>query len=342
VQQASRARWITVVLALIVALAAGTDGAAADPGLPRPSAVAPTLPQPQRVVVTSPSTGLFEMGFVVALRQGFYAAEGLDVTRIQMAPSVSVAAVLAGEGDYSLSAGSTVTAIVGADAPLKLVMGMAVRALHVLMTNDPTVQSVSDLRGRAIATSTMTDTTANLVRYALRARGLEPQVDVALQPLGESPNRLGAMDSGQVSAVILDLAQAVEAERRGGRILLQPAELPDLPISGLSVTETKLRDQAPQIEAMVRASVRGLRFMRDNRADTVAIMTDHLGISRDVADTTYDLGIGSFATDGLISDSGLQLLLDTSREAAGRPSSATAAQIADFTIARRVGQQLVP
>ena len=87
------------------------------------------------------------MGFVVALRRGYYAEEGPGRNRVQMAPSVSVAAVLAGEGDYSLSAGSTVTAIVGSDAPLKLVIGMAVRALHVLMTNDPAVQSVPTCAG---------------------------------------------------------------------------------------------------------------------------------------------------------------------------------------------------
>jgi NitT/TauT family transport system substrate-binding protein len=328
-RRAPKRRWFAVALAPLIALAVGAGGVEAER----------VAVQPQRVVVTSPSTGLFEMGFIVGLRRGFYAEEGLDVTRIQMAPSVSVAAVLAGEGDYSLSAGSSVTAIVGSDAPLKLVMGMAVRALHVLMTNDPAIQSVSDLRGRAVATSTMTDSTANLVRYALRARGLEPQVDVALQPLGESPNRLAAMQSGQVNAVILDLAQAVEAERRGGRILLRPAELPDLPISGLSVTETKLRDQPRQIEAMIRASLRGLRFLRDSRADTVTIMVDHLGLTRDVAETTYDLGVGSFAPDGLISDDGLQMLLDTSRDAAGRPGSGTIAQIADFTMVRRIGQQ---
>jgi ABC-type nitrate/sulfonate/bicarbonate transport system substrate-binding protein len=328
-----------VGIAALGALALGATGAGAAPPGAAGAAAPGGLPQAQRVVVTSPSTGLFEMGFVVALRRGFYAEGGLDVTRVQMAPSVSVAAVLAGEGDYTLSAGSTVTAIVGSDAPLKLVLGMAVRALHVLMTNDPAIQSVADLRGRAIATSTLTDTTANLVRYALRARGLEPQVDVALQPLGESPNRLAALQGGQVNAVILDLAQAVEAERRGGRVLLRPAELPDLPISALSVTETKLRDQTPQVEAMIRASLRGLRFLRDNRADTVAIMMEHLGLSRDVAETTYDLGAGSFAADGIIPESGLQMLLETSRDAAGRDSAATAAQIADFSLARRIGQQ---
>jgi ABC-type nitrate/sulfonate/bicarbonate transport system substrate-binding protein len=321
-------------LALVTAIVLGAPAGGAE------RAEARALPQGQRVVVTSPSTGLFEMGFVVALRRGFYAEEGLDVSRVQMAPSVSVAAIMAGEGDYSLAAGSTVTAIVGADAPLKLVMGMAVRALHVLMTNDPSIQTVADLRGRGVATSTMTDTSANMARYGLRAHGLEPQVDVALQPLGESPNRLAAMQSGQVSAVILDLAQATEAERRGARILLNPSEMPDIPISGLALTETKLRERPEQVEAMIRGSLRGLRFLRDNRADTVAIMMDHLGLGRDVAETTYDLGVGAFATDGIIPDSGLQILIDTSREAAGRASTVTPSQIADFTIVRRINQQL--
>ena len=155
-------------------------------------------------------------------------------------------------------------------------------------------------------------------------------MDVALQPLGESPNRLAAMESGQVNAVILDLAQAVEAERLGGRILLAAARLPDLPISGLSVTETKLRDQTPQVEAMVRASVRGLRFLGENGRTRDDHDRTTSRLSRDVAETTYDLGVGSFAAGRLILTAACSCC--STRPATPRPPQrATAAQIADFS-----------
>jgi NitT/TauT family transport system substrate-binding protein len=185
--------------------------------------------QRQRVIVSTPSSGYFEMPFILALREGFFAEQGLDVERIQMAPPVSVAAVLSGDADYALAVGSTAAAIVTADAPLRIVMGVAVRAIHALVTIDPAIQSIADLRGRSIATSTLTDTSAAITRFALRANGLEAQVDTALQPLGQSPNRLAALETGQVQAAVLDLAHALEAQRHGARILAAPAALPRLP-----------------------------------------------------------------------------------------------------------------
>lgn len=331
----ARSRGLVAALALALAIAAAGAGAG-------PAADAAPLPQAQRVVVTTPSTGLFEMPLIVALRRGFFTEEGLEVSRVQMAPPVSVAAVLSGEGDYTLSSGSVAVAIATSNAPLKIILGMATRALHALVTNDPAVQSVNDLRGRSVAASTLTDSSAAFVRFALRARGLEAQSDVALQALGQSPNRLAAMQSGQVAAVILDLAHALEAQRGGARILLGPRELPDLPTSGLSLTEARLREQAPQAERMVRALLRGVRAFRDDQADSVQALIDHLGLAREVAEATWDVGRESFDPSGVISESGLRLLLESAELASGQPAQVGPEQLADFTIVRRVAAQLGP
>src|SRR5215213_5707515 len=133
---------------------------------------------------------------------------------------------------------------------MKVVMGIAVKAIHVLVTSDPAVQTIADLRGRSVATSTLTDSSAAITRFALRAAGLEPQVDTALQPLGESPNRLAALDTGQVQATILDLSHAIEAQRRGARLLARPSDLPDLPTAGLALAEARLSQQPQQVEPM--------------------------------------------------------------------------------------------
>ena len=326
-------RWPRLVgmLALVAGLSAGLGS---DPAA---GVAAGALAQAEHITITSPSAGLHEMPLIVGMRRGFFGEENLDVTRIQMVPPVSVAAVIAGEGDYTLSVGSTATAVVGADAPLKIVAGLAVRPLQVLVAADPAVRTVADLRGRSVGTSTVSDTTANLMRLAMRANGLEPQVDVAIQPLGESPNRLAALQTGQVPAVMLDLAQAKEAELFGGRIIVAPTDYPEFPISGIALTEARLRERPQQTEAVIRASLKAMRFMRENREELILMMMDHMALQRDAAEATYDLGIGTFAPAGLMSDAGLQLMIDAASETTGRPTSVTPAQLSDFTIVRRIG-----
>jgi ABC-type nitrate/sulfonate/bicarbonate transport system substrate-binding protein len=334
------ARRLAAATAVAMVVATALVGAA--PGASQAAPVSRPPGQAPRVTITTPSAGLHEMPLVVGIRRGLYAEENLDVARVQMAPPVSVAAMIAGEADFTTAIGATTAAITGAGAPLKIVAGMAVRPLQVLVVGDPSVAVVTDLRGRAVGTNTMVDTTANLLRLALRAHGLEPQADVAVQPLGESPNRLAALQSRQVPAAMLDLAQAKEAERFGGRVLVAPADFPEFPVSGLGTSEPRMRGQPEQLEAVLRATLRAIRHMAQNREDTLGLMMDHMGLAREAAEGTYDLGIGAFARDGIVSDRGVQLLIDAAHEASGRQSAMTPADVADLSAVRRAAAQVGP
>jgi ABC-type nitrate/sulfonate/bicarbonate transport system substrate-binding protein len=334
-----RSRLLAAGLAVLAALSVSLGGTAAARTEPIAGADS-VAPQRQRLTVASPSTGYYEMAFIMALRGGYFTEEGLDVTRVQMAGPVTVAAIMSGDADYSISVGSTATAIASANAPLKLLMGTAIRAIHGLVTTDPNVQTIADLRGRSVATTSLTDSSAAITRFALRAAGLEAQVDTALQPLGESPNRLAALESGQVQATILDLSHAIEAQRRGARLLARPADLPDLPTAGLALAETRLSQQPQQVEPMLRASLRGLRQFRENREEAIAAMMDHLNLSREVTEGTYDLGIGAFSPDGVIPDHSMRLLIEAAQLASGQPTSVTPEQLADFSHVRRVYAQM--
>jgi NitT/TauT family transport system substrate-binding protein len=206
------------------------------------------------------------------------------------------------------------------------------------MSGDPSVQSMAQLRGRALGVSSLSGTTFNLARAALQISGLERGTDVALLPLGGSPQRFAALMSGQVPAVLLDLAFVPQAQRQGARVLLPLPELLELPVGGLATTDARLRNQAGQVEAMVRASLRGTRFMRDNRPDTIAIMASHLEVSLEDAAALYDLSIAAYSPTGVIADSGLQTMIDAAQEATGRGGQVTPAQVADFSFVRRIAQ----
>jgi len=54
------------------------------------------LPAAERATIATPSRGLFEFPVVVAMRKGFFKDEGIDVQKVQMAPTLGVQALVAG------------------------------------------------------------------------------------------------------------------------------------------------------------------------------------------------------------------------------------------------------
>ena len=86
----------------------------------------------ERIVIGTPSRGLFEFPVVVAIRKGYYKDEGFDVDKVQMQPAIAVKALISGDIDYLFAWGSAVRAAV-TGVPIKAVVGMASRPLHVLI-----------------------------------------------------------------------------------------------------------------------------------------------------------------------------------------------------------------
>src|SRR6476659_7433186 len=101
-------------------------------------------PAAERATIATPSRGLFEFPVVVAMRKGFFKDEGIDVQKVQMAPTLGVQALVAGDIDYLLAWGSALRAAV-TGVPIKNVVGIAGRPLHVLVAR-PNIQSPKDLR----------------------------------------------------------------------------------------------------------------------------------------------------------------------------------------------------
>src|SRR4051812_4578957 len=96
------------------------------------SSLVSEAPGAEHIIIGTPSRGLFEFPAVVAIRKGFYRDEGLETDKVQMQPAVAVKALISGDIDYLMAWGSAVRAAV-TGVPLKAVVGMAARPLHVLV-----------------------------------------------------------------------------------------------------------------------------------------------------------------------------------------------------------------
>ncbi|HEY2988989.1 MAG TPA: ABC transporter substrate-binding protein, partial [Candidatus Binatia bacterium] len=244
----------------------------------------------ERVMIGTPSRGLFEFPVVVALRKGFFKDEGLNADKVQMQPAIGVKALVSGDIDYLLAWGSTLRAAV-TGVPVKVVAGMASRPLHVFIVRGD-IKSGKDVRGKTIGVDSFAGTVDYLARVTVRHFGLDPDKDVKIIVSGESPVRLAAMKAGAIDATAIDVAFAVKAEEEGMRRILNLSEITDLPLSGIGLTDKKLQSEREQVKKVVRATLRGTRFMKENRAETLAMMTDYLRITPAQAAKAYDAAIG--------------------------------------------------
>ena len=295
---------------------------------------APAAERVERVMIGTPSHGLFEFPAVVALRKGFYRDEGLNADKVQMQPAIGVKALVSGDIDYLLAWGSTLRAAV-TGVPLKVVAGMAARPLHVFVVRGD-IKTGKDLKGRVIGVDSFAGTVDYLARVTVRHFGLDPDKDVKIIVSGESPIRLAAVKAGSIDATAIDVAFAVKAEEEGMRRLLNLSEIIDLPLSGIGITDKKLQTEREQVKKVVRATLRGTRFMKDNRAETLQMMTDYLHITPAQAGKAYDAAIGSFTEDGYISDKGVLLDVNLTRERLKLTKEIPLSQVVDWSLLKEI------
>jgi NitT/TauT family transport system substrate-binding protein len=289
---------------------------------------------PERALIGTPSRGLFEFPAVVAIRKGFYRDEGLNADKVQMQPAIGVKALVSGDIDYLLAWGSTLRAAV-TGVPVKVVAGMASKPLHVFIVRGE-IKSGKELKGKTIGVDSFAGTVDYLARLTVRHFGLDPDKDVKIIVSGESPVRLAALKAGAIDATAIDVAFAVKAEEEGMRRLLNLAEIIDLPLSGIGVTDKKLQNEREQVKKVVRATLRGTRFMKENRAETLAMMTDYLRINPTQAAKAYDAAIGSFTEDGYITDKGVTLDVNLTRERLKLAKEIPLSQVVDWSLLKEI------
>jgi NitT/TauT family transport system substrate-binding protein len=268
------------------------------------------------------------------MRKNFFKEENLDVDKVQMQPALGVKALMSGDIDYLLAWGSALRAAV-TGVPIKAVVGFAGRPLHVLIAR-PEIKTPKDLKGKIIGVDSVAGTVDYLSRVAVRHFGLEPEKDVTFIVTGESPTRLLALRSGAIDATPIDVAFAVKAEDEGFRRLVYLGDLIELPLSGIAVMESKLQSQRDQVRRVVRAGVRGSRFMKQNRAETVQMLADYLRITPAQSARAYDASINSFTSDGMISDKGVMLDVQLTKERLKITKDIPLSQLVDWSLVKEI------
>ena len=318
-------RAVSVVLFFFIVFSAAGAAAAAGKEL-------------ERVRIGYSVGGLIPFPLIVAKENRFFEQAGFDVELINIPPTIAVTALVFGDIQYVIFAGTTLNAAVRG-LPVKLVMVYNDRPLFSLMSR-PEIRSIKELKGKVLGVATLTSGESFLSRRLLKDAGIDADKEMTLRVIGNTPDRLQALRAGAVDATTLTLPADILAERLGLRRLAFMGDTLESINGGYGVSERWLQQRPDQIKKMIAVAFRGMQHARAHRSDSVALISTKWKLERDVAEKAFDMMIKTWTDTGVSSDAALQAGIEESLKVSNAKQTVPLSRVADFTLAREVYREM--
>jgi NitT/TauT family transport system substrate-binding protein len=296
-------------------------------------------PALEEVIIGYPSRALTELPTHVALKNGFFRNEGLDVKLVQARSNILAAALASGSMGYITSVTTTLGGIMGG-LPAKVIAGVTKNNPDFLMVR-PEIRSFAELKGKKLAVSGFGGASHQRMIIVLTKNGINPSTDVTILSVGDARLRLEQLRAGAIDATVLTAPNNFIAERAGFRSLGSSSELLALPAVGVAVLERRLKEKPEEAKKVLRALLKGMRQMKERRDEAVAVAMEWLGLDRELAERSYDIMLPNYAHDGRIDPAALQGSIDQLNQRRSPGSKTiTPADVLDFTLLEQVKKEL--
>jgi len=292
----------------------------------------------KRIRIGTTTLSMSTLPAVVARKQGFYLSEGLETELIVMGPSVAMQGLLAGDLNFVTTLSSAIRAAIS---------GMPVRAVMIFMTGSdqtlvvkPQIRKMEDLRGKVLGVPQLKGPADIYTRAALRKHGLVPDSDVSIVVLGGgTPLRLAALQSGKIDGTMLSTPQNKLAVKMGLRELVYAKDVMGGVPNGFGTNIRTMQNDPESVMRTIRATLKAIRFIKENKERVLKIMATDLGISdNEVANLAYDDVIKLYSDSGIPSESSIIDEIAMIREIVGIKRDIAPSQVADWSFAREAAK----
>ena len=263
----------------------------------------------ERVIIAYPSPSTSFLPLIVAHKRGFLEEENFQTDFVRTNINVIIQALMAGSVDYVTTSTASLTARMKG-IPSVVIGFFAAKPMDFLV-GAKGIGSAKDLKGKVVGISAAGSVTHLLTLRVLEGIGLDPATDVTIRPIGGEDVRLQALESGIVQAALLGSQGVIQGERAGLKTIIAAADVVEsLAFSGLATTVKKVKENPEQVRKIMRASLKGLRYVWENKNGTVDVLENWLKLDRKIASMTYDLALKSYSRNGEVDDRGIQLTVD--------------------------------
>ncbi|HEY7067996.1 MAG TPA: ABC transporter substrate-binding protein [Chloroflexota bacterium] len=273
-----------------------------------------------------------------------WAEEGLkeEHTNFQSDP-VATAALVAGELDFTVGgAEAMVTAAMrGTDVRI---IGLYQTRFEYQLIGSRDIHTAQDLKGRTVGVSRFGSNSHFATKQVLMRLGLDPDADVTIFQVGNTPDRVAALQSGAIQAALMS-PDVVASLTQAGLPNLADMSKMDIayPFQAIGTTQSLLERRPEVADAFLRAIYRGLRLFREDPAAAQRMLADRSTEDKpDVLQALWESYRNAFTTDLTPEPAVFTLLLEELGRTDPAVQGATPDQFLDLRPVRRVDDSGFP
>lgn len=298
----------------------------------------PLLAQLKKVRFSVSTIATTELPFKLAQLKGFYRDEGLEIEMILIRGAVGVQALVGKSVDYSSASGALVASGVrGIETRLLLVVSSKPQFDFV---SQPQIRSVSQLKGKAVGISSRGGAVDLLTQLILSKNGLTPNKDVTLLVIGSPEEMMISLKSGLIAATLLTPPRQLMLYRDGFNQLAFAGDyLATYPTGGIGTTQEKINTNPAEVLGFVRASLKGLRYYKANRQESVELISKYLAIKDPaLAGEVYDLHANRVDASGMADEAWMKGAIEFTKKSLGVTKDIPPSQVFDFSFVEKASR----
>ena len=234
----------------------------------------------------------------IAMDRGFFKEEGLDARFIDLGGSAMIRAGLTNNLNFVPIPSGGAQAILKAGAKIRYVVNQSLTSQYVIVAR-PEYSKPDDLKGKIIAFAR-----PGAADYdegvTVLARFFKMQVgkDYKVISLPGDPERIAALLNKDIDAAFVSAPQGVRAVQAGMRLVMRAGDYLPRVGGGFWTTDEYFEKNPEAVKKFIRAIAKGVMYFRDHKAESLATIKGHLGISDDAqAGLIWDELHNSFAAE---------------------------------------------
>ena len=301
------------------------------------------IAQPTKLNVGYSAVSADQLPAWVAKDAGIFAKNGLDVQLIFFTGgSTAILALVSGDVPITQVSGPGLVSsgIGGSDA---VFVAAGITSLNYVLMGKPGVKTIEQLKGGTLAISRFGSATDSIARFALKRVGLSVGKDVTLIQVGSGPERLGALQTGRVTAAVINPPSSFIAEKRGMAVLADVAQMGLVfQHTGAATTKKYIREHNDIVRRYVRAHVEAVHRMWTDKEATIRALGKYMGsgLDREILDKSRENVMHEtlFSKKQYPSLEGLKTVIDDLAERDPRAKSVKPEQFVDNTFIRELDQ----
>ena len=289
---------------------------------------------PMKVTLHIPSKSLSLMPYYFGKDKGFFAAEQIEPQLVMMSPPTAIAALVAGELDFSSTTGAATSAIMRG-LPLRRVFYVQQDPVHALVAQ-PEIKSVRDLVGKAVGVTSLTDAVGMSANVILRANGIEAG-KVTLLAVQVTDNAIQSLLTKRVAATLLAPPYVEELEAKGYVKLVEAREYAPLSFIGLVSSTEAIKKNPQKVYGMIAALHRTMNYILNpaNRSEVIRYVSTYHKIDLPLAEKAFAAQMLGYSKDGTKPRAAVEKEIEIYRDSLKITKSFTPEDLEDMSLLRK-------